>query len=134
MLKRKFSPKVKTLGRVALLTCTGLVSTVTAFCADSGSALQPVTEKLTTLADKFTGDVLPLVTAVGGVALIIAFASAMIAKDSKVSQTAWAWVKRIIITLICIWAVGGILKIVELVGTNVNDSVPGAKQMNPNSK
>ena len=124
MLK-KFSPKL--LGRTALMTGAGLAGTISAFCAAGGSTLSGVTSKLESLADKFIGDLLPLITAVGGVALIIAFASAMIAKDSKVSQTAWSWVKRIIITLICVWAVGAILQVVKMIGQEVNSSVPDAK-------
>ena len=120
MLKRKFSPKV--LGRTGLATLVGLAGTVTPFMAAGGSALKPVTDKLTQLANAFQGDIVPLVTAIGGVALVIAFATAMIAKDSKVAQTAWSWVKRIIITLICIWAVNGILYLVELIGTDINDA------------
>lgn len=118
MLKRKFSPKV--LGRAGLATLAGLAGTITPFAA--ASALNPVTTKLTELAKAFQGDIVPLITAIGGVALVIAFASAMIAKDSKVSQTAWAWVKRIIITLICVWAVNGILYLVEIIGTDINDA------------
>ena len=117
MLK-KFSPKL--LGRTALMTGAGLAGTITSFCAKS--ALGGVTSKLTELADSFRADVVPLVTAIGGVALVIAFASAMIAKDSKVSQTAWAWVKRIVITLICIYAITGILYVIELIGGQINDA------------
>lgn len=120
MLK-KFSPKL--LGRTALMTGAGLAGTISAFCASS--ALSGVTKKLTSLADAFRGDVAPLITAIGGVALIIAFASAMIAKDSKVSQTAWAWVKRIVIALICVWAISGILVIIEKLGGEINSAAGG---------
>ncbi len=113
---KKISPKV--LGRTGLALGAGFVGSITPFLA--ASSFKPVFDGLKKVLDAFQSDIQPFVLAIGAVALIIAFLTAMLSRDQKASATAWAWVKRIIITLICIIAVPAIIKLVSSIGQDVN--------------
>jgi K+-transporting ATPase A subunit len=99
---------------VTAIAIPGLMisNTVTTAYAKKDGAKYSITTKFTDLFNDIRGDLVIFSSAAAGVCVVICLLTLLFTKNERATQTAWDWLKRIIICYVAIMSITAIMSFI----------------------